>query len=96
VGVGGLLVPTPEFARWAALSEKLRAAEQAADTAARSLAERRRNRDLVSETLGWRVLDGTGRAIGRVVSLLDVEPEGMAVEMLFDGPSRDELRSGAG
>jgi hypothetical protein len=55
----GRLEPTGAFQQWQRLSEELSAAERAADQAAGSLEERRRNRELVAETLGWRVLDAT-------------------------------------
>jgi hypothetical protein len=48
----------------------------------------------VAETLGWRVLDATGRAVGRVASLSEVEAEGVEVEVHFDEPGREQLRSG--
>jgi hypothetical protein len=90
----GRLEPTGAFEQWQRLSEELRAAERAADRAAGSLEERRRNRELVAETLGWRVLDAAGRAVGRVASLTEVEPEGVDVEVHFDEPGREQLRSG--
>jgi hypothetical protein len=92
----GRLEPTGAFERWQRLSEELRAAERAADQAAGSLEERRRNRELVAETLGWRVLDTTGQAVGRVVGLIEVEPEGVKVEVHFDEPGREQLRPGPG
>jgi hypothetical protein len=92
----GRLEPTGAFEGWQRLSEELRAAERAADQAAGSLEERRRNRELVAETLGWRVLDRAGHAVGRVVSLSEVEPEGVEVEVLFDEPGGEQLRAGAG
>jgi hypothetical protein len=92
----GRLEPTGAFDRWEQLFEELRAAERAADQAGGFPEQRRRNRDLVAETLGWRVVDSSGRPVGRVVSLSDGEPEGIEVEVLFDEPSREQLRSGAG
>jgi hypothetical protein len=90
----GRLEPTGAFEQWQRPSEELRAAERAADQAAGSLEERRRNRELVAETLGWRVLDATSRVVGRVASLSDVEPEAVGIEVRFDEPGREQLRFG--
>jgi hypothetical protein len=81
-----------EFGRWPALSEKRHHALAAADRVAGNLQERRRNRELLEETLGWRVLDSVGKPVGRVTTLSETEGGRWEVQVLFEEPRRE--RSG--
>ena len=89
----GVLEPTPEFGRWSSLAEERRHALDAADRAGGNIQERRRNRELVDETLGWRVLDSRGRHVGRVVAVGEAEGGGWEVEVLFEEPGREQSSS---